>query len=110
VIDYAPEIKAARLAVVRDALIGGRLALYESGELLASVPLGAGAVEGDKLEFATSEGIAISRGRPDAAQLLNVDGLPVVDGLTVGIDVELDADAVEVGQTVHVVSAVIRHA
>jgi len=110
VIEYAPDIKTARMAVVRDALVGGRIELMQGKYTLARVPLGASKIEGPLLTFGMSEGIATVAGEPDAAQFVDYYGNTIVDGLVVGVDVTIDEDAIDVGQTVRVVSATLRHA
>lgn len=109
-IEYAPDIKSARMKVVADALVGGRLELLQGRFLLARIPLGTPRVSGPALEFAMSDGIATVDGKPDAARLIDYYGNTVVDGLLVGTDVVLDEDRLEVGQTVRIVSAALRHA
>jgi hypothetical protein len=109
-IDYSDDIKTARLQVVRDALVGGRLELLQGKFMLARVPLGVGTIETDELSFAMSEGIATMKGQPEAARFIDYYGNTVADGLEVGTDVVLDADSLEVGQTVRIISAIVRHA
>lgn len=108
-INYSTDIKHDRMKVVRDALVGGRIELLQDKYLLARVPLGDGKVEDDLLTFGVSEGIATDSGRPTDGRFIDYYGNVVADGLVVGIDIDLDGDRVEVGQTVRIISATVRH-
>jgi hypothetical protein len=110
VIDYAPEIKDARMAVVRDALVGGKIELLEGRYVLARIPLGTGVVRDGTLSFGVSEGVATMKGAPTDARFIDYYAQTVADGLRVGVDVLLDEDTILVGQTVRVISATIKHA
>ena len=108
-IDYSDAIKTERMGVVRDALAGGRMELLQDKFLLARIPLGNGTVEGAELSFAVSEGAAMLGGTPTAARLLDYYGRIAAEGLVVGVDVLMDDENISAGQTVRVLSCVIRH-
>lgn len=112
-IEYTAEIKAARMSVVAAALSGGALELFEGPRLIARVPLTSGTVEGAELSFGVAEGLGITDGDADRAQLVGPDLSPVATGLSVGVlrgDVRMDSTDVRAGQTVRIISAVLRHA
>jgi hypothetical protein len=113
VIEYHPDVKTARMGVVRDALVGGRLELLADGVIVAAVPL-AGTVADDVLTFEVpTEGLGVANGYADAARMVSADGTPIVTKLTVSEvlgDVVLDSLAIRYGQTVRIMWASLRHA
>jgi hypothetical protein len=109
-IDYADEIKAARMRIVRDALAGGALELLEDGNVVARIGLNQAVLIGSVIEFATSDGTALTDAEPSAARMVGDSGSVVVRSLDIGTDVILDDDTIKAGQTVRILSAVLRHA
>jgi hypothetical protein len=109
-IDYSDAIKAARMSVVRTALAGGSLELLEGDTVLARIPLQQPVLIGSEITFAMSEGYCQEGGYPDSARMVTNDGQVAVKSMQIGTDVALDQDRVQSGQSVRMLSAVLRHA
>jgi hypothetical protein len=107
---YRIDVKTARMGVVRDALSGGRLRIFDDSTTLASVPLNNGQVTGDRLAFSAVETVGTADGTPTHAELVDGSGVAVVTELVVGFEVLLDAETIYRGQSVRVVSIALRHA
>lgn len=121
-ITYSPALRTARLQEVLAAVDAGAPASVlrirtSVPATLVDIPLAnpSGVVSGDTYTLTVPvEAAATGTGTAASAQILDGDGVVVVDGLTVGVtgsgaDIILDALAVTTGITVRLVSAVVTH-
>jgi hypothetical protein len=119
-VEYATDVKNRRLQVVIDAIgEDGRLKIGTQGmeTVLSVVKLATPAFSSPGSGEMSLRGgdylldpRARATGKAQSAQITTASGKVIVDGLSVGVEVQLTSDEIQEGQEVRVVDGAIIHA